>query len=408
MEVPLVILTPCARPRDRLLRSVALPLVVVAAAAALSACKIRYRRDVEPPGTPPRYSVSVGGFMRYDGYDDVAGDLEVASREYAKPGSPVRVRLVGVIHVGDLDYYRTLQRELLDTADLVLFEGVKYEGIEAPDLSGAYEALGRIVGLGFQKEGIDYRAKNFVHCDITVKPGDALARTFDPAAMEQALSLVSGLASIKETLAPGDAGREVEDALKHHMVAVMSLQLDALGGGGGGDGAGGGDAAGNAGRALEKRLESEPSLPAPLRERAKEAAKALKKAGPLLPELPGMNDALMKEILDKRNAYVVAALAPRIEAAEREGRPFTIAVFYGAAHMPGIEKDIMAWGFRPVETVWLKAWRMNGAGGPIVAGRERHESGVAGGSATPAGSASPGRAPDRVGSKGGLRRRASL
>jgi hypothetical protein len=304
--------------------------------------------------------MAAGGFMRYDGYDDVAGDLEIASREYAKPGSNVRVRLVGVIHIGDIEYYKTLQKELLDTADVVLFEGVKYEGVDAPDLGGAYEALGKILGTGFQKDGIDYKARNFVHCDVTVKPGDRLAQTFDPAMMKQAQQAVSMLSAMKSMLAPGQAGKDLEDAIKHHMVAMMAAQM-----GGEGGGLGGGD---DPVSALERRLGSE-ALPEPLRERLKEAAKNMKGAGPLVPELPGMDRELMKEILDKRNAFVMEALRTRLEETD-PGAPHTIAIFYGAAHMPGMEKDLLSWGYAPVETVWLKAWRINSAGGPIVAGRE--------------------------------------
>jgi hypothetical protein len=328
---------------------------LVAALGSAQGCKVRYRHDVEAPGTPANYVVSAGGFMRYDGYDDVAGDLEVASRDYEKPGSPVRVRLTGAIHIGDIAYYKTLQKECLDPADVVLFEGVKYEGAEPPDLGGLYEAIGKILGIGFQKDGIDYHAKNFVHCDVTVKPGDPLAQTVDAAQMEQAARVIKQVASMKTLLAQGDAAKEAEDAMKHQMVTVMAAQM-------------GGMSDDDAEAKVKSQVGDD--VPEALRDRAEKAAKALKKfGGPNMPEFGGMSEDMKQEILVKRNAYVLERLKPRLDEAEAAGKPHTIAVFYGAAHLPGMEKQLAEWGYRPVETTWLKAWRINGAGGPVLAGR---------------------------------------
>jgi len=33
-----------------------------------------------------------------------------------------------------------------------------------------------------------------------------------------------------------------------------------------------------------------------------------------------------------------------------------ISIFYGAAHMPDLARRIQAMGFKPVDTVWVKAW----------------------------------------------------
>ena len=54
--------------------------------------------------------------------------LQLSSRTFkpSKPDQPI-VRLVGVVHIGDDAYYQALQKHL-DTNDLVLFEGVKPAG----------------------------------------------------------------------------------------------------------------------------------------------------------------------------------------------------------------------------------------------------------------------------------------
>lgn len=333
---------------------------LLAALAATPACTVKYRHEVEKPGTAPRYTHSAGGFMRYDGYDDVAGDMEIASREYEKPGTGSRIRLVGVIHIGDLDYYQTLQKEELDTSDVVLFEGVKFEGLDeeelakrTPDLGGLYGAMGQLLGTGFQKDGIDYKAKNFVHCDVTVKEGDPLFQQVDPDQIRQASQMVQPLVMMKTMLSAGGDARRTEDALKHGMVTMMSLQMQGL------------DEKAAAEKAAEqlggKRGESDP-----LRKRAEEAMKELKKLGPVL---PGMNEGMMQEILVKRNEYVLDRLGERL-AADGDAKKQTIAVFYGAAHMPGMEERLLEWGYRPVETRWYKAWRMNGRGQSIASERQ--------------------------------------
>lgn len=333
-------------------------LLAAVAAATLPACQVKYRREVEKPGTPAKWSYSAGGFMRYDGYDDVAGDLEVGVREYVKPGSGARVRLVGAIHIGDLDYYKTLQKETMDDADVVLFEGVKFEGdAKPPDLGGVYGAMGSLLGIGFQKDGINYKAGNFVHCDITVKDGDPLFQTVDPEQMNQASMMLQPLASMKAMFTAGGDARRTEDALKHGMVTIMAMQM-------GGEEAGGGDAKDLAERAAEKLGAGDKNNP--LRKQAQDALEQLRKAGG--GQIPGMPEGMKREVLDRRNAYVMNALRARLDA-DGDQKQQTIAVFYGAAHLQGMEKDLLSWGYQPVETSWFKAWRMNGAKQPVLAER---------------------------------------
>jgi hypothetical protein len=336
-------------------RFLSFTFLAAAALAALPACSVRYRHDVEKSGTPANYTYSAGGFMRYDGYDDVAGDMEVASREYVKPGSGTRIRLVGAIHIGDLDYYRALQKEALDTADVVLFEGVKFEGDKPPpDLGGVYSSIGTLLGIGFQKDGINYKAKNFVHCDITVKDGDPLFQTIDPEQIDQAAQMLQPLAMMKGMLGPN--ARQVEDALKHGMVTMMAMQM------------GGDDDAGPSEAEREKALSKlgARGQDDPLRKSAEKALEQLKKTGGL--QLPGMSDGMKKEVLERRNRYVLDRLKERLDA-DGDAKRQTVAVFYGAAHLPGMEKEIEGWGYKPVETVWFKAWRMNGRGKPVLSER---------------------------------------
>jgi len=82
-----------------------------------------------------------GGYVRVrDSEDGTHTYLQVAIRSFkneAKPDQPV-VHLVGVTHIGDKAYYSELQT-FLDEQDVVLFEGVK-PGAAASDLKDADDA----------------------------------------------------------------------------------------------------------------------------------------------------------------------------------------------------------------------------------------------------------------------------
>jgi len=342
-----------------MIRILALP-AIVALVGASTGCNVKYRHEVEKPGTPAKHTYSAGGFMRYDGYDDIAGDMEIAVREYERPGSGSKIRLVGVIHIGDLEYYQTLQKEELDTSDVVLFEGVKFEGQEeqeeaakkAPDIGGLYEAMSQLLGIGFQKDGIDYKSKNFVHCDVTLKPGDPLFQQVDPEQIAQASQMIQPIVMMKGMLSGGQDPRRLEDALKHGMVNMMAMQM------GGMDQK---DAAKKAAEMMGRGGEEND----PMAKRAEKAMEQLKKIGPAM---PGMDPAMMTEILDKRNDYVLAQLKARLDA-DGDAKKQTIAVFYGAAHNQGLEAEMLNWGYKPVETRWYKAWRMNSKGKAIAGDR---------------------------------------
>lgn len=67
--------------------------------------------------------------------------LEIAARTLTKPGAP-DVQLVGVTHIGDQAYYDALQ-EFLDAQSIVLFEGVKPSGAGATS-DGDNEAKAKV------------------------------------------------------------------------------------------------------------------------------------------------------------------------------------------------------------------------------------------------------------------------
>ena len=325
-------------------------MVAMVAALGFTGCQVRYRSEVEAPGTAAQHRYAAGEFVRYDGYSDVAGDMEIASVDYSAPNSDLTIRLVGVIHIGDAAYYRQLQKVELDTADTVLFEGVKMEGVEpkaggGKALGDMYSAMGKLLGISFQKDHIDYKSENFVHCDVTVGPGDPLNNTVDMSQLEAVGQVLNPLVTVKSLISATPEGKRLEDALKHSMAEVMLMQLDAFTGD-------------EADRALEERLakgKKGPALPG-MNDRIRKAAEQIRKMGGFGGF--GLPKEMKEQILDRRNDYVLARLKERVDAAEK-GREQTVAVFYGAAHMPGIAAEMAKWGYEPQEQRWFKAWSMN-------------------------------------------------
>src|SRR5690606_182464 len=70
--------------------------------------------DAEPPAT----------YIRWDRPGDgESGGLQTGTGRWFHPPTGTTVFVVGVVHIGDAEYFGELQK-LLDMSDLVLFEGV--------------------------------------------------------------------------------------------------------------------------------------------------------------------------------------------------------------------------------------------------------------------------------------------
>lgn len=105
------------------------------------------------------------------------GALQIAVTEYIAPDGH-KVTLYGVVHIADPAYYAEVQREL-DQFDTVLYEGIKTGTMVNPEtkiLNIIQKGMGKLLGLSFQKDGIDYTRPNLVHADISA---DQLQESMD-------------------------------------------------------------------------------------------------------------------------------------------------------------------------------------------------------------------------------------
>jgi len=111
-------------------------------------------------------------FTRFkEATEDKAGALQIAQATYKKEGSDVEIVLYGVVHIAETEYYKAVQKDL-DAYEVVLWEGVKPGKKKTkPDegminIGELQKAMCEMLGLTFQKDGINYKRDNFVWADM--------------------------------------------------------------------------------------------------------------------------------------------------------------------------------------------------------------------------------------------------
>jgi hypothetical protein len=249
--------------------------------------------------------------------DEAAARLQTTVTTLEKDG--VSVDLIGAIHIADKKYYDKLN-ERFKGYDKVLFEmvGGEKQGVvdsesdtpnddrvhtaetEKNKLTGLRDIYGMVANflkLTGQTNGIDYKAKNFVHADLTLKE-------FEDKQKERNESLL-GLA-----LKASASSQAKKNAVEPNMAKMLQAMLS--------------------GNSNMMKLE-------------------------LIHTLGQGDDQISMfagetVILTDRNARC-------IEVLERETKPGgKFAVFYGAAHFPSMEKSLEEKGWRRIREEWLTAW----------------------------------------------------
>jgi hypothetical protein len=224
------------------------------------------------------------------------------------------------VHIADDAYYQELNRRF-GAYDSVLFELVgDPKGLTAPSavtsssaVSTIQQTAGQYLKLRFQLDAIDYTRKNMVHADAT-------AEEFDRMQKERGESMLTLF------------GRAMQAQMAADMTGSANTStangLDTFG--------------------LIRILMSRDSAA----EFKKALAKMLAQTESLTATMEGENGSA---ILSGRNE-VVGRKIKEVLANKKQRR---IAVFYGCAHMPGIEtslvKDMKA---KAAGEEWLAAWTM--------------------------------------------------
>lgn len=269
--------------------------------------------------------------LRKDGRKLMAMETNVVRYTDSIKYPGATVDLIGAIHLADAAYYDKLNK-LFETYDVLLFEAVKDENAKVgngkPHRGGAklkknddlstdtmvglsvvstlQVGMKDVLGLEYQMQGIDYTKKNFVHADMTT--------------------------------------REFNESMKARGESFGGMMLKEMG------------------KAMGKQPTSNPiaqqldmmfsmlSSDREIRLRRIMASELSKAAA---------DEAFAGEdgtstIITERNKKALEVLDEQLEKGHKK-----IGIFYGAAHMPDMEKRLMEeFYFTRGDVKWLEAWKL--------------------------------------------------
>jgi hypothetical protein len=289
-----------------------------------------------PTAIDPRVPLKIEPVMKSVQTDEGTYELRLASRTLAPlSGQGPKVRLVAAIHIADREYYRQVQR-ILDKDTVTLFEGVsnkkddfKKQGpSRRPD--ALYTKIADALGLISQYEGIDYRREHFHNADLT--QGEMLARlrgetltTPKPEGPDQVLGAPAKQAEAKykaltEVMQGGGLMGAMANiglaVIKHNPRLRATMLLGIIG--------------------------TDPT--------ASEQAMAKQLGGE-------SGKRIARLIVEERNQEALSGLR-RFIGQRKTGE--TVALFYGAAHLEGIEDALVRrFGYVPESTEWLVAVKVD-------------------------------------------------
>ncbi len=256
--------------------------------------------------------------------------METAVVRYGSPATPgVEIDLVGAVHVGDRAYYDELNK-LFEKYDVVLYELVAPEGTRVPKggrkgpsthpIGAMQDGMSSVLELAHQLNCVDYTKKNFVHADMS--PED-----------------------FSKTMA------ERGESFFQIFLRLMGTGMAQSAGGGG-----------MSDSALLMALFS------------KDRATVLKTImAEQFESLEGSMSALDgpggSTIITERNKRCFEVLDKQLAQGQKR-----IAVFYGAGHLPDMERRLIAdYGMKRGSETWLPAWQLQSpkADGPGGASKDK-------------------------------------
>jgi len=261
-------------------------------------------------------------YMRVVHPDADTVSLQVALRSFV----PMRSRgpeiwLMGASHVGESNYFASLQRHL-DGMALVLFEGVgassKRWQADAEEPSSLQYNLAASLGLAFQLRAINYDRAHFRNSDLTISQLQGLMRAGAETGgnqeggeeFEQLLQVMDGSSFLGALL---DVGLKFIASSPKLREMTKLVLIETLGG-------------------FQGDLAQVRGLP------------------------PGLQQ-LLNVIIQERDKAVLKDLAKEIRSPHPPPR---VAVFYGAGHMADLERRLRSeLEYRPHAQHWLTAISVN-------------------------------------------------
>ena len=294
------------RDNTRLRLLLALLLVIVFVRSGIAAA------DTTTPATQPAATTQSDEthFLRFVGDGTKGGSLETSDVTYTNAAGQ-KVRLVAAVHIAEAAYFRDVQSSV-EKCDAVLYEMVKPKD-SGPPVKGQHSdhAIAQLqrflkdrLDLSFQLDEVDYTPKNFIHADLD-------AETFQEMQSQRGESFATMmLASLLKSLSDPGAVRSFDD----EPVDVVDLMT---------------------------RPDGERQIKLLL----------ARHLGDFEREAMGLNMLDGTVILTERNKKVMSVLDETLKSGQKN-----IAIFYGAAHMTDLSKQLEQRGFKPTQTKWRAAW----------------------------------------------------
>jgi hypothetical protein len=258
---------------------------------------------------PVAFAQDAEPYVRFTEGSQRDAALQTAVATFRHPTRNQTVVLYGVVHIADADYYAKVQQDL-DSYTTVLYEGVA-PGKEEPtaadrSLGDLQKAMGEMLGMTFQKDGIDYTRTNLVHADMTMD-------------------------ELKEKMGGGTINPMGQFMSEDQLAQMAPLLRMAAGFG-------------------KMMMERNPQMRDQFRMQMGRQLATADMGSALGPD----GGRMMQVILIDRNEVCMNVLGRQLET-QQDG---SIAIFYGAAHMPDLEQRLAAQGFTLESKRWMSAWRM--------------------------------------------------
>jgi hypothetical protein len=283
-------------------------------------------RAEEKPANPAAgiATAAESDFVRFR--EDAKGaQLQTAIATYRNPFG-ITVELIGAIHIADKAYYDTLNQRFTK-CEAVLYEMVGEdlepgEGGFRPRAAPAneadaeraardrmkwlhplYDTLKTTLNLSSQIEGIDYSKDNFVHADMTARQFATMQRERGEGFLQM------WLRSVQVQISQPDAAPNSPGLLK-----ILEILC-------------------------------RPDSPTELKRLLGRMFDKVEKL------MAGMETEQGSVIVVERNKVALSVMKTEIARGLRH-----LGIFYGAAHLPDMEKRLLAMGYEKQKTEWLTAW----------------------------------------------------
>ena len=283
-----------------------------------------------PSGAPP------AAYMKVSRAGTNVVTLQIAVRQFVPGRGPgPQVWLVGASHVGDSNYFASLQRSL-DAMDLVLFEGVgartRPYRFESEEEGSVQLTMARSLGLKFQLQAIDYDRPHFRNSDLTLAQLSRLVQGGREGAAGDDASGEEARAG-RSRAGGGASGRQEFEQLLQVMDGSSFLGAIVQMG--------------------FKFIGANPKLRELTKLMLIETLGALTGDLSQMRGLPPGVQRLFEVIIQERDKVVLTDLKAALSGPRP---PRVIAVFYGAAHMADLEKRLRSeLHYVPQGERWLSA-----------------------------------------------------